>query len=120
MDKYLYILPLIFSIMAVIGFVTEIYSDIKSKNVIGIISDSIFLGIVIILTILYIKIISYDKYEINIDNMWIKIMILLYIATQILMCYLITKLRKYIKIYVIVILIVVYSLLFIVFPFIVK
>jgi len=91
MEKYQYFLPLILPLMLILSFVKEIYSDIKSRKVVGIIIESLILLFTISLSILYINLISNNEYEIGLSNIWIKILLLLILITIILPLFLSIK-----------------------------
>jgi lipid-A-disaccharide synthase-like uncharacterized protein len=57
MDKYLYILPLLFPLIVILDFIKTVYFAIKSKDIISILSNSVIIIFVITLTILYLNLI---------------------------------------------------------------
>ena len=69
-DNVLFILVLIFPVIGIIIFINDLIISIKLKNISGIISEFMFLLIIITLTVIYINILLNNDYEIKSKSFW--------------------------------------------------
>ena len=85
------ILPFVFPIIIILYIIRKFPSNMKSRDIYSIFIHIIVLGFVIVLCIIYKNLLLNNEFIINKYNFWVIVLILLYIALNIITCLIILR-----------------------------